>query len=82
MHHATRLGGRDLQRPDPGSGGSASSSLVVTDSALAHQPGTILLVEDEGFVREVAYEVLSRAGYRVLKASNATEALQVFRQYA
>jgi CheY-like chemotaxis protein len=36
---------------------------------------TILLVEDEGFVREVTKEVLQSAGYRVLMASNATEAL-------
>jgi len=43
---------------------------------------TILLVEDEAFVREVAYEVLSRAGYRVLTAGNATEALQAFREHA
>jgi len=39
-------------------------------------------VEDEAFVREVACEVLSGAGYRVLKAGNATEALQVFRENA
>ena len=45
-------------------------------------PRTILLVEDEAFVRDVACEVLSRAGYRVLKARNATEALQVVREHA
>jgi len=36
-------------------------------------------VEDEAFVREVAYQILCLAGYRVLKARNATEALLVFR---
>jgi len=42
---------------------------------------TILLVEDEGFVREVTSEVLESAGYTVLKASNATEALQAFGEF-
>ncbi|HLW89289.1 MAG TPA: response regulator [Terriglobales bacterium] len=36
---------------------------------------TILLVEDETFVREVTREVLKAAGYRVVTARNATEAL-------
>jgi two-component system, cell cycle sensor histidine kinase and response regulator CckA len=45
-------------------------------------PPTILLVEDEVFVREVAGEVLASAGYRVLKAVNASEALRIFRAHA
>jgi len=36
---------------------------------------TILFVEDEAFVREVTCEVLRSAGYRVLTAKNATEAM-------
>lgn len=39
---------------------------------------TILLVEDEDFVREVTCEVLLAAGYRVAKARNAAEAVRVF----
>ena len=39
---------------------------------------TILLVEDETFVREVASEVLRAAGYRVLTAKNAAEAIQIY----
>ncbi len=39
---------------------------------------TILLVEDEGVVREVTCEVLRSAGYTVLTAKNAVEAV---RQY-
>jgi len=40
--------------------------------------GTILLVEDEGFVREVTGEVLRAAGYRVLTAKNAVEAVHEY----
>ena len=39
---------------------------------------TILLVEDEAFVREVTCEVLRSAGYRVVVAQNATEALHAY----
>ncbi len=38
---------------------------------------TILLVEDEIFVRDVVGEILCSAGYRVLKARTAAEALGV-----
>jgi two-component system cell cycle sensor histidine kinase/response regulator CckA len=43
--------------------------------------GTILLVEDEGFVREVTCEILQSAGYRVLKAANAADAMRAFRRH-
>lgn len=42
---------------------------------------TILLVEDEAFVRDVVDEILSCAGYRVLKARSADEALRIFHSY-
>jgi two-component system, cell cycle sensor histidine kinase and response regulator CckA len=41
---------------------------------------TILLVEDEEFVRHVTGEVLSFAGYQVFGARNAAEAMRVFQQ--
>jgi two-component system cell cycle sensor histidine kinase/response regulator CckA len=40
---------------------------------------TVLLVEDEAFVRNVAYEILRSAGYRVLSARNAADAVLAFR---
>ena len=43
--------------------------------------GSILLVEDENFVREVTAEILIAAGYRVLKARSAVEAVREFRQH-
>lgn len=38
---------------------------------------TILLVEDEEMVRDLAYEILGEMGYTVLAASNGEEALQI-----
>jgi two-component system cell cycle sensor histidine kinase/response regulator CckA len=42
---------------------------------------TILLVEDEDFVRQVTAEVLSFGGYQVFGARTAAEAMRVFRQH-
>lgn len=39
---------------------------------------TILFVEDEAFVRDVTSNVLRSAGYRVLTAENAAEAVRVY----
>jgi len=41
---------------------------------------TILLVEDEGFVRKAAAEVLESAGYRLMIAGSSSEALEVCRE--
>jgi two-component system, cell cycle sensor histidine kinase and response regulator CckA len=44
-----------------------------TSEAEASRSETILLIEDEAFVREVTCEVLQASGYHVLAAKNATE---------
>ena len=41
---------------------------------------TILLVEDEDFVRNVTREVLELSGYRVLEAIDANDGLELYRQ--
>ena len=41
---------------------------------------TILLVEDEAFVRDVACEILQSLGYQVIPASNADEAMRLFNE--
>jgi CheY-like chemotaxis protein len=43
-------------------------------------PETILLVEDEGFVRRVTAEVLESAGYKLVIARSGAEALDAYRQ--
>jgi nitrogen-specific signal transduction histidine kinase len=42
---------------------------------------TVLLVEDERVVRDLARRTLARAGYRVLEASDGEEALEVSRRH-
>jgi two-component system cell cycle sensor histidine kinase/response regulator CckA len=66
--------------------GSAPETLsepvrIPTNVAGGQVHGTILLVEDEDFVRHVTSEVLSFAGYEVLCARHAPEAMRVFRQH-
>ena len=39
-------------------------------------PATVLIVEDEDFVRMVGSDILEYGGYRVLEAANAAEALR------
>jgi two-component system cell cycle sensor histidine kinase/response regulator CckA len=41
---------------------------------------TILLVEDEPFVREATCSILERAGFKVLPAEDAQEAMEVYQQ--
>ncbi len=57
-------------------GGLASSETFIgkVTSLLGHE--TILLVEDETFVRKATAEALESGGYRVLSAESATAALQ------
>jgi two-component system cell cycle sensor histidine kinase/response regulator CckA len=52
---------------------------LVADSAMGTE--TILLVEDEDGVRNVARRVLASAGYKVLTAANGAEALDVLQRH-
>ena len=65
----------------PGAGNVVIAGAAVQDE-LQDRERQILLVEDEAFVRRVTAEVLESAGYRLLIAENAAEALQVCRQGA
>jgi two-component system, cell cycle sensor histidine kinase and response regulator CckA len=57
------------------------SSRAIPDREARGGAETILLVEDEAFVREVTGEVLEAVGYMVLKAANAEQAMKVYRQH-
>jgi len=62
----------------------SSEAIVASSTATRRRDRkeTILLVEDEAFVRKATGEALESAGYRVLTAENATQALQVLGEYA
>jgi two-component system cell cycle sensor histidine kinase/response regulator CckA len=67
------IGAQTVQAPDelgPWSWGTEEKTLAGAE--------TILLVEDEAFVREVTGEVLRSAGYRVLTARDAVEAVRAW----
>ncbi len=60
-------------------------SETITGAAFAEAaewagPETILLVEDEAFVRTATAEVLESAGYRLMIAGSAAEALEAYRR--
>jgi CheY-like chemotaxis protein len=79
----------------PGSGTSFRIYLPVSEVARDHEEvgesleskspamggdETILLVDDEEFIRELGVDVLGQAGYTVLTASNGEQALEVYRK--
>jgi DNA-binding response OmpR family regulator len=71
----------NMNHAHPSSETIPDSVLIVTDADPHRGHGTILLVEDETFLRDVTCETLESSGYRVLKARNGTEAICTFRQY-
>jgi CheY-like chemotaxis protein len=62
-----------LARGSGSPGGAAERPAVHVERSA----GTVLLVEDDGAVREVAARALREAGYRVLAASGAGEAMEL-----
>ena len=53
---------------------------VLPEAALAGGTETILIVEDEPILREMARDILSGYGYRIFEASSGKEALDMWQQ--
>ena len=72
---------QDENAPDIASVAAADAMIRAPFSVEGQAGGaeTILLVEDEEFVRKVTGEVLESAGYRLVSARCATEALEAQR---
>jgi two-component system, cell cycle sensor histidine kinase and response regulator CckA len=68
-----------LHLADPDHRAPAGSTCTAPAPASSRPIATILLVEDEALVRDVICETLCLAGYRVLQARNAAEAVLAFR---
>jgi CheY-like chemotaxis protein len=65
---------------EPSTTSEAMMSTAFADAAQWSGPETILLVEDEAFVRKATAEVLESAGYRLVIAGSAVEALAAYRR--
>lgn len=70
-----------MNQTEPVSGTISQPFPLTAGTQASKKQATILLVEDEALVREVMFETLVWAGYRVLKAGNAAEARTAFRRY-
>jgi CheY-like chemotaxis protein len=53
-----------------------------TEQAQASRNGTVLVVDDQAAVRDVARAALNMYGYSVLTAENGLHAIEVFREHA
>ena len=62
----------------PACSGSAEPRLPKRDEQISKGTETILLAEDNEGLQEAAKEMLEKLGYRVIPASNGTEAVQIF----
>jgi len=54
--------------------------LVPKDSSVVYGEGTILVVDDEPVLRQVASRLLEKLGYRVIQAADGKKAVQIFQE--
>ena len=59
---------------------SSKTALEVKTDNLSNQEKTILLIDDEEMVIDISEMMLKRLGYKVLKAHNGYEGLQLFEE--
>src|SRR5204863_7960860 len=57
--------------------GSLTVTAVIPTDTLPKGTETVLIVDDESMVREIATRILREQGYRVLEARNGAEALHI-----
>ena len=73
---------KSLENVNGAPGPCASEDRIRCDNRISRlesiRAKTILLVEDEAFVREVTCQILQAAGYHVLTARSAAEALPLY----
>jgi PAS domain S-box-containing protein len=60
-------------------GGPAVADPIKADAGIGRGSGTILLVEDDEYVRQSTIDVLRLLGYKVLVATNGPEAIGILR---
>ena len=88
---ATRAGGKAWLRSEPGRGTTVTVMMPAAAQASAAPDGhqgwaaeytaTVLVVDDDAAIRNVAHRVLASAGYRVLTAADGQEALGFLRDH-
>lgn len=78
VHAFSRISGASVKRMRTKTEAAAQPKPAPMTSRGGPLLPTILLVEDEDFVRDVTCQVLLFAGYQVLSARNAAEAKQIF----
>jgi PAS domain S-box-containing protein len=86
-----QAGGRVSLYAEPGRGTRASVLLPITNqteapelpafSPRARANETVLVVEDQDDLREIAGRILSQNGYQVMAAANGPEAIQMLREH-
>lgn len=59
---------------------SSTHSLEATQEELREGSGTILLVDDESFIRRTTGKMLEKLGYNVITASNGMEAIEIYQK--
>lgn len=58
--------------------GEENSDAEFSETTLGSGTETILLVDDEEFVRDLGTRILTKAGYRVLTAADGKEAIEIY----
>jgi PAS domain S-box-containing protein len=65
---------RSCTHPEPGPGETTLECIATAPNK------TILVVDDEGIIREITSEILRQSGYRVLTAASGEEGLRMYRE--